>query len=102
MAHARAPWAPPRKPHEDATVSDRPNSGSASEPSAPPDMRARVHGLIKRPSVWALGIVGTVATGYVTATLNDLTKSVGGYVSDLSCQWRKPSLAPDEDRKSVV
>jgi hypothetical protein len=59
-------------------VSERPPSGSASEHSAPPDMRARWRGLIKRPGVWALGIAGTVATGYVTATLNDLTKSVGG------------------------
>jgi hypothetical protein len=61
-----------------------------------------VRGLIKRPSVWALGIAGTVATGYVTATLNDLTKSVGGYVSELSCQWRKPSLAPDEPKFTIL
>ena len=96
IAHARARQAPARKPHEDATVSEQPRSGSASDPSAPPDTHTRLRGLIRRPGVWVLGIVGTVATGYVTASLNDLTKSVGGYVSELSCQWRTPSLAPDE------
>ena len=89
-------------PHEDATVSEQPHSGSASERSAPPSMGARLRGLIKRPGVWALGIAGTVATGYVTASLNDLTKSVGGYVSELSCQWRKPSPAPDEPKFTIL
>jgi tetratricopeptide (TPR) repeat protein len=89
-------------PHEDATVSEQPPSGSAPERSAPPDSRGRLRGLIKRPGVWALGIAGTVATGYVTASLNDLTKSVGGYVSELSCQWRKPSLAPDEPKFTIL
>jgi len=65
-------------------------------------MGARLRGLIKRPGVWALGIAGTVATGYVTASLNDLTKSVGGYVSELSCQWRKPSPAPDEPKFTIL
>ena len=83
-------------------MSEQPRSGSASEHSAPPDMRARLRGLIKRPGVWALGILGTAATGYVTASLNDLTKSVGGYVSELSCQWRKPSLAPDEPKFTIL
>ena len=64
--------------------------------------RGRLRGLIKRPGVWALGILGTVATGYVTASLNDLTKSVGGYVSELSCQWRKPSLASDEPMFTIL
>ena len=83
-------------------MSEQPRSGSASESSAPPDTRGRLRGLIKRPGVWALGIFGTVATGYVTASLNDLTKSVGGYVSELSCQWRKPSLAPDEPMFTIL
>jgi hypothetical protein len=57
---------------------------------------------LKRPGFWLLGIIGTVATGYFTATLNDLTKPLHGYVSELSCNWRKSSLAADEPKFTIL
>jgi tetratricopeptide (TPR) repeat protein len=83
-------------------VSERPETGRASEDPAPTDTRTQLRGLLKRPGVWALGIVGTVATGYVTATLNDLIKPVQQYVSELSCQLRQSSLAPDEPKFTIL
>jgi tetratricopeptide (TPR) repeat protein len=59
-------------------------------------------GLLKRPVVWLLGILGTMATAYVTATLSDLTKPLQNYVSELSCEWRKASLAPDEPKFTIL
>jgi hypothetical protein len=52
--------------------------------------------------VWLLGILGTIATAYVTATLHDLAKPLQSYVSDLSCEWRKATLAPDEPKFTIL
>jgi tetratricopeptide (TPR) repeat protein len=79
-------------------VSKRPQNGRASKAPAPGDVRTR----LKRPAFWLLGIIGTVATGYFTATLNDLTKPLHGYVSELSCNWRKSSLASDEPKFTIL
>jgi tetratricopeptide (TPR) repeat protein len=86
--------------HEDAMVSERPET--ASEVSPPPNAGTRLRGLIKRPAVWLLGILGTIATAYVTATLHDLVKPLQSYVSDLSCEWRKATLAPDEPKFTIL
>jgi tetratricopeptide (TPR) repeat protein len=86
--------------HEDAMVSERPET--ASEVSPPPNAGTRLRGLIKRPAVWLLGILGTIATAYVTATLHDLAKPLQSYVSDLSCEWRKATLAPDEPKFTIL
>jgi hypothetical protein len=79
-------------------VSKRLQTGRASKVPAPGDVRTR----LKRPGFWLLGIIGTVATGYFTATLNDLTKPLHGYVSELSCNWRKSSLAADEPKFTIL
>jgi tetratricopeptide (TPR) repeat protein len=86
--------------HEDAMVSERPETGGASEVSA--NAGTRLRGLLRRPAVWLLGIVGTVVAGYVTATLHDLAKPLHSYVSDLSCEWRKSSLSPDEPKFTIL
>jgi hypothetical protein len=86
--------------HEDAMVSERPET--ASEVSPPANAGTRLRGLLRRPAVWLLGIVGTVVAGYVTATLHDLAKPLQSYVSDLSCEWRKSSLSPDEPKFTIL
>lgn len=83
-------------------VSKRAQAGRVSKVPAPAGVRARLGGLLKRPSVWLLGIVVTVITGYFTAALNDLTKPLQEYVSGLACEWRKPSLAPDEPKFTIL
>jgi tetratricopeptide (TPR) repeat protein len=83
-------------------VSEQPEASPASKVAAPADLRTRLTGLLKRPVVWLLGIVGTMATAYVTATLNDLTKPLQQYVSELSCELRKSSLAPDEPKFTIL
>jgi tetratricopeptide (TPR) repeat protein len=88
--------------HEDAMVSEQPEASPASKVAAPADLRTRLTGLLKRPVVWLLGILGTMATAYVTATLSDLTKPLQNYVSELSCEWRKASLAPDEPKFTIL
>ena len=79
-------------------MSKRPQNGRASKVPAPGDVRTR----LKRPAFWLLGIIGTVATGYFTATLNDLTRPLHGYVSELSCNWRKSSLASNEPKFTIL
>ncbi|HYY36648.1 MAG TPA: tetratricopeptide repeat protein [Xanthobacteraceae bacterium] len=81
-------------------VSERPET--ASEVSPPSSAGTRLRGLIKRPAVWLLGILGTIATAYVTATLHDLAKPLQSYVSDLSCEWRKSNLSPDEPKFTIL
>jgi tetratricopeptide (TPR) repeat protein len=88
--------------HEDAMVSERPETGRASEVSPPANAGTRLRGLLRRPAVWLLGIVGTVVAGYVTATLHDLAKPLQSYVSDLSCEWRKATPAPDEPKFTIL
>src|SRR5262245_16210661 len=83
-------------------VSERPETAGGSEVSPPANAGTRLRGLLRRPAVWLLGIVGTVVAGYVTATLHDLAKPLRSYVSDLSCELRKSSLSPDEPKFTIL
>src|SRR6516164_2311820 len=82
-------------------VSKRSQSGHASE-SAPADVRTGLIALLKRPAVWLLGIIGAVATAYVTTTLTDLTKPLPGYVSQLACSLRGSKAAADEPKFTIL
>jgi hypothetical protein len=66
------------------------------------DLRTGLIALLKRPAVWLLGIVGAVATAYVTTTLTDLTKPLPGYVSQLACSLRVSKAAADEPEFTVL
>jgi tetratricopeptide (TPR) repeat protein len=82
-------------------VSKRSHSGRASS-RAPADLRTGLIALLKRPGVWLLGIVGTIATAYVTTTLTDLTKPLPQYVSQLACSWRGSKAPSDEPKFTVL
>jgi hypothetical protein len=57
--------------------------------------------VIKRPAVWLFGVIGTVATGYVT----DLFKPVETFISDkaaeLSCRYSQKPI-PNESQFTIL
>jgi hypothetical protein len=70
--------------------------------------------IIKRPAVWLLGVLGTVATGLITDSFTPVKTFLSDKAAELSCQFRqKPSsnesqftilvspLAHDPDRSNT-
>jgi tetratricopeptide (TPR) repeat protein len=68
----------------------------------PSSLLARSRELLKRPGAWMLGIVGTVAAGYVTATFTEMTKPLSRYLSEKACELRRASFVSDESRFTIL
>jgi len=57
--------------------------------------------IIKRPAVWLLGIIGTVAAGYVTGYITAAVKPVERYVSETACRYREKPI-PNESQFTIL
>src|SRR5262245_23293609 len=68
----------------------------------PSSVLARCRELLRRPGAWMLGIVGTVAAGYLTATFTEMTKPLSRYLSEKACELGKASLVSDETRFTIL
>jgi hypothetical protein len=58
--------------------------------------------VIKRPAVWIFGIIGTVATGFVTDLFKPAETVISETVAELSCRYRQKPIANESQFTILV
>lgn len=58
--------------------------------------------VIKRPAVWLLGVIGTVATGWITDIFKPGETFISETVAELSCRYRQKPIANESQFTILV
>jgi hypothetical protein len=96
---------------EDAMVSPKRAQTTTRKPKARERRSsfARWKELLKRPGTWILGLVGAAAGFYAMTFMEttkppfmEMMKPLSRYVSELTCEFRKPNRSSDEARFTIL